>query len=106
MGVIKMPVALGGEAAKLESEELARLRGENARLRSQINRLHGALNEHKRLLWSRPEAAFAKEIEDFKERQSIWAYLARRAKELADLFRKSAGALPKFENMTAIAATP
>ena len=97
---IKMSIALDGDAVnKLDGNELARLRAENARLRSENARLKRELSEQKRLLWSCPETASAKEIEDFKERQSIWAYLARRAKELADRFRKSAGTLPRFESM-------
>jgi hypothetical protein len=97
-----MTVITGGDAVKLQGDELARTRVENARLSSEIARLRRELNQHKRLLWDRPETMSAKEIEDFKERRSVWAYLARRAMGLATCFRKSAGTLPKFESMTAM----
>lgn len=96
-----MSVASNGNAVKLENEEPARLRAENTRLRSENDRLYNELNEDRQLLWSRPEAASAKEFEDFKERQSVWAYLARRAKDFADRFRASPGILTRFESMTA-----
>jgi hypothetical protein len=94
-----MSVASSG-AVKIKGDELARIRAENARLRSENARLHHELNEQKRLVWDRPQTASAKEIEDFKERQSVWAYLARRAIELTRGFRKAPGTLPRFESMT------
>lgn len=97
-----MTVISGGDAVKLQDDELTRIRVENARLSSENARLRRELNEQKRLLWDRSETASAKEIEDFKERRSVWAYLARRGMELVTCFRKSAGTLPRFESMTAM----
>jgi hypothetical protein len=97
-----MPVTMSTGTVGSNEIEVARLRVENERLRSENERLNCELNEHKRLLWDRPETTSANEIEDFKERRSVWAYLARRTMELANCFRKSAGTLPRFESMTAM----
>ncbi len=90
------------DALASDGNELARLRAENARLRSENARLNRDLNEQKRLLWGAPEAVTLKQIEDFKERRGVWAYLARRGKELADRFREPDGTLPRFESVIAM----
>jgi hypothetical protein len=94
--------AIDNDAVKPGDDELARLRVENARLRAENARLDRELGEHKRLLWSRSETVTANEIEDFKERQSVWTFMARRAIELTAQFSKSPGTLPKIESMTAM----